>query len=148
MRPMRTRTIAVLVALPLAFAACGGDDEGDGGGGGGSAATTVEMTATEFKFDPANPSVDEPGVVRFNVKNDGNAPHALEVEGPQGEVETEEIAPGQSASVEADLSEEGSFTIYCPVGNHRQQGMEGKVTVGGGGASSGGSSDSSGGGGY
>ena len=152
--------LAVLAALVLALGACGSDDEedggsgsgaqqedtsGDSGGGGGGGGSTVEVSATEFKFDPSDPEVKKAGKVKFNVTNDGQAPHALEIEGPNGEVETKTINGGESASVTADLSKPGTYTMYCPVGNHRQMGMEGKITVGGGKASN--STDDKGGGG-
>jgi uncharacterized cupredoxin-like copper-binding protein len=73
-------------------------------------------------------------VVAFKIKNDGEIVHALEVEGPKGEVETEAIQPGKSATLEADLSKAGSYEWYCPIGNHRQQGMGGRISVAGGGS--------------
>jgi plastocyanin len=141
--------VLVVVVSGLVVAGCGDDDEtSDGGGGGGGqaeteqapepskpAAQTVDISATDFAFDPANPKV-KAGVVTFNLTNDGQAPHALEVEAPGGEVETEVIQAGQSASVEADLSEGGRVVIYCPVGNHRDMGMEGEIQVSGGGSAS------------
>jgi plastocyanin len=143
----RVRWFAVLaVAVALFAAGCGSDDEEDSGSGSGAqkeessasggGGSTVQVGATEFKFDPANPKVAKAGKVKFELTNDGQAPHALEIEGPTGEVETKTIEGGQSASVTADLSKPGSYTMYCPVGNHRQQGMEGKVVVGGGGSGS------------
>jgi plastocyanin len=157
---------AVLTALVLVLGACGSDDSSDSGssgssggaqteesggggsGGSGGAGETVKLSASEFKFTPANAKVAKAGKVKFQLTNDGQAPHALEIEGPGDEVETKTIQGGESASVTADLSKAGSYTFYCPVGNHRQMGMEGKVTVGGGSASSGGASDDKGGGGY
>lgn len=145
--------LAVLAALVLVVSACGSDDEdsgsapdtsaqqedtgGSAGGSGGSSAggggggESVDVSASEFKFDPSDPQVKKAGKVKFNLTNDGQAPHALEIEGPGGDVETKTINGGESASVTADLSKPGSYTFYCPVGNHRQMGMEGKVTVGG-----------------
>jgi uncharacterized cupredoxin-like copper-binding protein len=137
--------VLAVVAAGFAVAGCG-DDEENGGGGGGQAGTeeqtepseaasqTVDISATDFKFDPANPSVKKAGVVQFRLTNDGQTSHALEVEGPGGEVETDVIQPGESATLKADLSRRGSFVIYCPVGNHRELGMEGEVRVAGGGA--------------
>jgi plastocyanin len=136
------RFVLVVVVSGLVVAGCGEDEEAsqDAGGGGQAetqatepsepAAQTVDISATDFKFDPANPRV-KAGVVKFNLTNDGQAPHALEVEAPGGEVETEVIQAGESASVEADLSEGGSVVMYCPVGNHRGMGMEGEIQVGG-----------------
>jgi len=151
----RVRWIGVVaIAAALFVGACGDDSEeessgaGSGStqeesstGGGGGGGSTVRISASEFKFDPANPKVAKAGKVKFELSNDGQFPHALEVEGPGGEAETETIQPGESATLEADLSKPGSYTMYCPVGNHRDQGMEGKITVAGGG--SGGSSSSS-----
>ena len=57
--------------------------------------------------------------------------HALEVEGPSGEVETEDLQPGDSADLDVDLSEPGEYEIYCPVDDHKGMGMEGTITVGG-----------------
>jgi uncharacterized cupredoxin-like copper-binding protein len=94
----------------------------------------VRVSETEFKLDPANPTVEEAGTVEFDVANDGKVVHALEVEGPKGEVETEEIQPGRSATLEVDLSKPGSYVWYCPIGNHRELGMEGRITVAGGGS--------------
>ena len=73
---------AVLAALALALAACGGDDEGSSAGAGGRT-KALSVTETEFALDPAKITLDRPGT-------------------------------------------------YCPVGNHREQGMEGTVTVKGG----------------
>ena len=131
----------MLLAGALAFAGCGSDDDGDSGpapaassGGGGQ---TLKLSATEFKFAPSDPSVDNAGKVTFDVSNDGSVDHALEVEGPNGEDETEPISAGQSAKLTVDLSKPGKYEIYCPIGNHKAMGMEGTVTVAGGTADSG-----------
>jgi len=147
---MRIPALALLAGA-LALAGCGSDDNGDdsapaasSGGGGGQ---TVKLSATEFKFTPSDPSVDKAGKVTFDVSNDGSVDHALEVEGPNGEVETEPIAAGQSAKLTVDLSKPGKYEMYCPIGNHKEMGMKGTVTIAGGsGSSGGGSEDSSSGG--
>jgi uncharacterized cupredoxin-like copper-binding protein len=143
--------LMILAMLALAFAGCGDDDDDDdggggSGGGGGGSAETVQLSATDFKFTPASPTVAEPGEVTFVVTNDGDTDHALEVEGPDEEQETDTIAPGDSAELTVDLSEEGSFEMYCPIGNHKEMGMEGEVVVGSG-SGGGDSDDDSGGGG-
>jgi uncharacterized cupredoxin-like copper-binding protein len=132
--------IAVLVvAASLGLAACGGDDdesesaattapteETTAGGGGGE---TVDLTATDFKFNPDDPTV-KAGDVTFKVTNDGQTVHNLEVEGPNGEAEIEgDVQPGDSGEVSVDLSEPGKYEFYCPVSNHKELGMVGEVTV-------------------
>ena len=50
----------------------------------------------------------------------GGVAHNLEVEGPKGEVELQQdIGPGESDTLTVDLSQPGSYEMYCPVGNHR-----------------------------
>jgi uncharacterized cupredoxin-like copper-binding protein len=120
----------LLLALALVLLpACGGEEETGGAGPGG---TVVDVSLTEFAIEPASIPV-EPGSYTFHVVNDGGTVHALEIEGPNGEAETEELEPGESADITVDFAEAGEFEIYCPVGNHRDQGMEGAITVGGGG---------------
>jgi uncharacterized cupredoxin-like copper-binding protein len=120
----------LLLALALVLLpACGGEEGTDGAGSGG---TVVDVALGEFTIEPAAISV-EPGSYTFHVVNEGGALHALEIEGPGGEVETEELEPGESADLTVDFAEAGEYEIYCPVGNHRDQGMEGAITVGGGG---------------
>lgn len=133
------RALVGIVAV-LGLATCGDDEESDraatGGTGTeerapatGTAQSTVRISETDFKLDPKFPKVRKPGTVRFIAKNDGRTVHALEVEGPSGEAETKEIQPGESAELTVDLGEAGTFTMYCPVGNHREMGMDGKVFV-------------------
>lgn len=125
------RPLLFALALML-FAACGGEEAAD------DAAPTddsmvVDIVLGEFAIEPSTLAL-EPGSYTFHVVNEGGAVHALEVEGPSGEVETAELEPGESADLDVDLSESGEYELYCPVGDHRGRGMEGAVTVGGGGA--------------
>jgi uncharacterized cupredoxin-like copper-binding protein len=134
--------VAVLVvAAALGVAACGGDDDDDGdtaatttettgaADAAGAAGETVDVTATDFEFDPSDPTV-KPGEVTFDVTNDGETLHNIEVEGPSGEAELpEDLQPGDSGELSVDLSEPGKYRFYCPVGNHEQLGMVGEVTV-------------------
>jgi|SRR5688500_539033 len=133
------RRFLLLTALLLAvllLASCGSDD-GDDEGGEASGGQSVELVATEFAFDPADVSVDEAGETTFTVSNDGEFPHALEIEGNGIEEETEELGPGESGSVTVDL-EPGEYELYCPVGDHRERGMVGTLVVGGGAEGAGG----------
>lgn len=120
-----------MLAGAFLLAACGSDDASDGGGG--APAQTIELVATEFAFDPATVELDAPGTYTFTVRNEGGAVHALEIEGNGFEEETEEIQAGESAELTVELGA-GEYELYCPVGNHREQGMEGTLVVGGAGA--------------
>jgi PQQ system protein len=95
----------------------------------GAPAKIVEVRETEMKIDPKNVTIDKPGVVEFRVQNAGQVVHALEIEGPTGEVETDQIPTGKSATLTANLNRPGKYKWYCPVGDHEAQGMTGTVTV-------------------
>jgi len=140
------RHFAVLLAIGAAVAVpmvgCGGssDDNSTSNAAtqasttGGAAATgaggTVNLTATDFKFNPSDPTVSS-GDVTFNEKNDGQVTHSLEIEDvtPGHDQELEgDVSPAQSGTLKANLAP-GKYEFYCPVGNHKEMGMEGEITV-------------------
>ena len=63
----------------------------------------------------------------IKLVNESDTPHAVEVEGNGVEEETDTVTGGD-VELTVDL-EPGEYTYYCPVGQHRQQGMEGTLTV-------------------
>ena len=108
-------------------AAAGGGTSASGAGG------TVDLSATDYKFNPSDPTV-KAGQVTFNEKNDGQTTHSLEIEdvtpghdqrlnGDNGEV-----APGQSGTLTVNLKP-GKYEFYCPIPGHKQLGMQGEITV-------------------
>ena len=122
----------LLVLAVTALAGCGEDDADDAAapaGGGGE----LQIVETDFALDPAEASVGTAGTTTIRVVNRGQVTHALEVEGQGVEEETGSIAPGESAELTVEL-EEGEYELYCPIGNHREQGMEGTLVVGAGAA--------------
>ena len=130
------RRLALLVAFAaVLLPACGEENTPDGAspnGAGAGGGEVIEVSLSEFALTPASFSL-EPGSYTFHVVNDGSVVHALEVEGPLGELETADLAPGESADLDVDLSEPGDYEMYCPVDGHKDEGMEGTITVGGGG---------------
>jgi plastocyanin len=145
---VRKSLAMIAVVIPLALAACGDDDDDDttaaataettteettttddtaaaGGGGGGGEELTI--SETEFALDPANPTVAA-GKVTITAVNDGATVHNLEVEGNGVEEITDDLNPGDSGELTLDL-EPGEYEIYCAIGSHAAQGMEGTLTV-------------------
>ena len=172
--------MAVLAAsVVLVVAGCGGDDNNKTTNTSSSQTTTpstggtagtLKVSETDFKLNPANPTV-KPGVVQIKATNDGQVEHSLEVEGPNGEAKlAKTLAPGDSGTLKVNLSKPGKYEWYCPIDDHKGMGMKGEITVAGtssggsqssgtnttgtnesggsSGSSSGGSSSSGGGGGY
>jgi plastocyanin len=132
----------LLAATALALAGCGGDDdEGEGAAATGPSLRTVQIAESDFRLTPSVVTITQPGVYTFHAVNRGQATHALELEGNGVEVETKDLAPGESADLKVQL-EAGTYELYCPVDDHRGMGMEGSVRVGGG--AMGGETDTSG----
>jgi plastocyanin len=121
---MRRTTWILLISVALLAAGCGGDDGGDnGGGGGGGALTLTADPGGAIAWEPGDLSASA-GSVTINLVNDSDIPHAVEIEG-KGESKT---VTGSSTELTVDL-EAGEYTYYCPVDDHRAEGMEGTLTV-------------------
>jgi plastocyanin len=124
----------VLAAGVLTAAGCGGDDNGGSSGGTGtssssSGAQTLTVTADPggaIKWDKTSLSA-KAGKVTLKLVNDSDVPHAIEVEGNGVEEETK-IVSKDNADVTVDLKP-GKYEYYCPVGDHKEEGMKGTLTV-------------------
>jgi plastocyanin len=142
--------IALLCALAIPVAGCGGDDnnssdsgdgggastgtntktEGTGGGTSGGGGQTLKLTADPdgaLKFDKSSLTA-KAGKVTVVMDNPSDLPHAVEIDGQGVEVEGETVMKGGVSKASADLKA-GEYEFYCPVGNHRDAGMEGTLTV-------------------
>ncbi len=142
----RLAPLATCLLAAATLAACGGDD-GDGGGttSSGGAATGAETTPQGSASSRLALVAEESGGLRFDrraleaqagdvtiaLDNPGRnqLPHAVEIEGQGVEAASGTIEPGATPTQVTANLRPGSYTFYCPVGNHRQQGMEGTLTV-------------------
>jgi uncharacterized cupredoxin-like copper-binding protein len=149
-------TVLAVAATAALVAGCGGSSgsssSGGGGYGGGSAASAPKTTTTTAAAAPAAAaagaalalSADErsglafapktleakAGAVTLKLDNPSanSLPHGIALDG-QGISRSGAIAqPGATSSVTVTLKP-GKYSFYCPVGNHRAQGMEGQLTV-------------------
>jgi len=146
-RPGRAlRVVIPLAAAALAAAAC------SGGGSSGSAATSsapppasatsstgaasspaaegTKVTATETEYTiMLSTNTFTPGTYTFVADDTGKATHALTINGPGvQDKSTAKVTGGQSASVTVTL-QKGTYELFCPVSNHKQQGMDTHITV-------------------
>jgi uncharacterized cupredoxin-like copper-binding protein len=126
-------TITGLICLLFlgTLAGCGaggGEDKAPSGTKEGAVVKTIQVKETEFELKPAEITLSKPGTYVFKAVNSGDTVHALEVEGEGIEEETEEIEPGQSAELKVKLKA-GTYELYCPVGDHKEKGMEGAVKI-------------------
>jgi plastocyanin len=123
----------ILLPAALLLAGCGGNSNKPQAAstGTGTPAQTISLSEKEFSLTPRSISLAKPGTYAFEVTNDGQIPHALEVEGHGAEQKTGTIQPGSSATLMVNLTANGSYEVYCPIDDHRSKGMEASLTVGG-----------------
>jgi plastocyanin len=144
MRRITWTILALLLSAGVLLAAGCGDDEDEGGGGGAQSTPEATEEATQessgggegltLTADPGGSISWEPselsapaGSVTITLVNESSTPHAVEVEGMGVEEESETVTGGET-QLTVDL-EAGEYVFYCPVGQHRQNGMEGTLTV-------------------
>ena len=113
------RLVAVVFALSLILAACGGDDEGNGGAtgatnGGATGETTTgsggenEIVIQGFTFQPSTITVSGPTDV--SVTNEDSAPHTFTLDDESVDLE---LAGGESGTATIDVSESTGF--FCRI---------------------------------
>ena len=149
--PGRWMGVTVVAVTALSVSGCGG-----GSGGASSAAkptatvtpnsaastrsassaaptgsgkgTVVTADESEFKINLSSTKFPA-GTYTFIAKNTGQAPHALEIDGPGvSDRKTSTISPGASTAVTVTL-QKGSYEVYCPVDSHKAMGMDLHITV-------------------
>lgn len=69
------------------------------------------------------------GTISFEISNVGETGHSFAIEGP-GVTEQlgSELSPTGTEVLTMEL-EPGTYTVWCPIGDHREQGMEATLTV-------------------
>ncbi len=141
---MRRMTICMLAALALAGCGSSNDKSSSSGSsdktatptatatqaassGGGGETVKLSADASALKFDKTALSA-KAGKVTLSMDNPSGIPHAIAIEGNGVDVDGKVVQKGGTSTASADLKA-GTYDFYCPVGNHRAAGMEGKLTV-------------------
>ena len=135
------RTLLALALATAVLAGCGGgDDESSStptatataeatqqSSSGGAALKFSAPADGSLKFDQGDVTA-KAGKVTVEFSNPSSVPHAVEIEGNGVEEKTETVTGGEAPPVEVELKP-GTYEFYCPVGGHREAGMEGTLTV-------------------
>ncbi len=133
------RTFLALALTGALFAGCGGDDEEPAAtpaasaeataepAGGGEALDVSSPEDGSLTFDPTELTAPA-GTVTIAYDNPSQVPHAVAIEGDGVDEVGETVTGSEAPPLPAEL-EAGTYTFYCPVGQHRQAGMEGQLTV-------------------
>jgi uncharacterized cupredoxin-like copper-binding protein len=123
----------LVFVLSLVLSACGG----------GGPSTTINVTMTDFKFDPMEFSVPAGQEITVNAVNNGAVEHefvvfkdglnAGEKFGPEDEDNIfweVEVFPGEkSTSTFTAPTEPGEYYVTCGIEGHLEAGMSAKLTV-------------------
>ena len=124
--------LALIVGFVFSITACGGN------------ATTINVTLTDFAYDPATITVPAGATVKLNATNNGVVEHEFaimklgtSVEPPFGDKdegnifwELDEIQPGTTKSdTFIAPTEPGEYEIVCGLAGHIENGMVGTLTV-------------------
>lgn len=120
-------SLAAATVLLFVLAACIGSDDTLGDGTPPPGEFLIPVTLTEYAIDLPD---DSPmGELTFEIRNDGEMTHSFAIEGGGVDERIEgEIAPGESQVLTVDL-EPGTYTLWCPIGDHRDRGMEATIEV-------------------
>ncbi len=95
------------------------------------AQATTTVTMQEFSFTPS--ALTAGGTSRWTLTNAGQFPHNVHIEGNGVSMDVKPdgpVAGGENFSGTVNL-QPGRYDIWCPVGNHRERGMVGTLTVAG-----------------
>ena len=136
--PRFAALLAIGAAVAVPVVGCGSSNSNSSGttnapttaSAAGGSGSTVNLTASEYKFTPSTANVKS-GKVTFDMNNGGHVMHSLEIEDVtpgHDQALAGAVAPGQSGNLTVNLKP-GHYTFYCPIDHHRQMGMEGSITV-------------------
>ncbi|GAB4458208.1 MAG: cupredoxin domain-containing protein [Anaerolineales bacterium] len=123
----------LLSAAALILSACGG----------GGASTTINVTMTDFHFEPSEFTVPAGQEITLNATNNGAVEHEFVIfklgtdAGEKFGDEDEEniyweveVMPGQSVTTTFTApSEPGEYFVTCGIEGHLEAGMNGKLIV-------------------
>lgn len=125
MVPICLRLPVVLGVLVLGACTVERMPETEGRPPPGDAFVVVELD--EFSIDL--PEQVASGTISFQIENVGEMEHSFAVEGPNLQDElVDPVAAGEMFVYTAELSP-GTYTVWCPIGNHRAEGMEATIEV-------------------
>lgn len=92
----------------------------------------ITVDGVDMSFSPSTISVKKGDTVRVTLNNtDANSKfeitHDFVID--EFQVQSEEIGEGESTTFEFVADKAGSFEYYCSIGEHRENGMFGTLTV-------------------
>ena len=135
------RTFLALALTAALLSGCGDDEEEPAATPAATAEATEEPAAAaggeelaltspedgSLEFDKTELTAPA-GSVTIAYDNPSQVPHAVAIEGDGVEETGETVQAAAAPPLTVEL-EAGTYTFYCPVGQHRDAGMEGTLTI-------------------
>jgi plastocyanin len=140
---MKHKSVALLIAGVLFFAACGSSKSSSSGSSGSSSnsATPVKLAGTvnnkgtatasggsvsvslgDFFFSPTFIDATPGSTLTVSLKNAGQNTHTFTIDGAGVD---KQLSPGQTASVTVHVPASGDLNFFCRF--HRGSGMQGAI---------------------
>lgn len=118
--------ITLVAVMALLVAACQTDDSTAGGTPApGDHFVEVVLTEHEIEMPDSAPA----GEVSFRLNNQGEQTHSFQVEGDGVDEQLRlEVMPGATEVLNVEL-EPGTYTVWCPIADHRDRGMEAEIEI-------------------
>ena len=130
---MKKILFVLLLGLTLVLSACGGQGP----------SSTINVTMTDFMFQPAEFTIPAGKEITINATNNGAVVHEFVImkfgqnvgetfgDEDEGNIYWEvEVNPGQSATATFTApTDVGEYQLVCGTEGHLQAGMSGKITV-------------------
>ncbi|MCY1060925.1 PQQ-dependent sugar dehydrogenase [Nannocystis sp. SCPEA4] len=90
----------------------------------------IDIRADDHAFSPSRIVAGPAEPLAIALTNDDTEAHAIAFDLPAGEQRLSELAPGRTATLTFRAPEQtGDYSYYCPIDDHRHQGMAGTLAV-------------------
>lgn len=129
---MKKFLFVLCVVLSLALSACGG---------GGAASTTMEVTMSDFMFEPMDFTVAADQEITLTITNNGAVEHEFVImaagqhatapfsEDDEPNIYWEvEVEPGKTETITFTAPPAGEYEVVCGIAGHYEAGMIGSLT--------------------
>ena len=119
-----------LLLILLIFGACVGAQSAVKVAEGKEKEAVVEMTASNFKFEPAVIQAQVGNNISLEIRNTASGNHNFTLKDPKGQViQSYDLPPNQKITVKVSLKEAGVYEFYCDKPFHSTMGMKGRLEV-------------------
>jgi manganese oxidase len=130
----RSVVAGLALAVALFGAACARPGSGASGAAGAAAQPQqLSISLKEFAITPSAIQAQAGVAMQIAVSNQGGTPHALAIDAAGKTVQTAELEPGASATLDVPALAAGTYQAWCPVAGHKEAGMVATLIVGAGG---------------